>query len=387
MIGGSPAAQPTGSQSAGTQPARPLAERHDVALLDLDGVVYLGRQPIPGVPEALAEARRLGLRCAYVTNNASRTPAQVAGHLRELGVPADDDDVVTSAQAAARLLRTRIPSGGRVLVVGGEGLREAVSAAGFRLVDSADDEPQAVAQGWAAGVCYADLAEAALAIRRGAVWIATNRDLTLPTSRGLQPGNGALVLAVAQAAGRQPEFAGKPDPTLHRESVDRTGARDPLVVGDRLDTDIRGAVAAGCDSLLVLTGVSSLAEALTAEPTERATYICFRLNRLNMSIPKVEIEPHRARCAGWEAVVDRGSATVVLSGTETTAASPAAAARRGDDGWRDEAVLSLAAAAVWRAAGEGFRIRALQVPPELAGWARRTGLPVGDGDPLRLHIR
>ena len=266
--------------------AEPLCTAYDAALLDLDGVVYRGPDPVPGAAAAVAAARAAGMRMAFVTNNASRTPAAVAAHLGAVGVEARADEVVTAAQAAATLLGTLVPAGSRVLVTGGEGLRAAVTEAGFEPVPTADDGPAAVVQGYAPGLAYADLAEAALAVRAGAVWVASNLDATIPTARGLLPGNGALVALVAHATGRRPDAAaGKPERALHDEAVRRTGAVRPLVVGDRLDTDVEGANRAGCDSLLVLTGVTTEADLLAAPPERRPTYLGLDLGALLVAHP------------------------------------------------------------------------------------------------------
>ena len=266
--------------------AEPLCTAYDTALLDLDGVVYRGDEAVPGAVQAVAAARAAGMRLAFVTNNAARPPAAVAAHLARVGIPAGEAEVVTAAQAAATLLTTLVPAGARVLVTGGEGLRAAVADAGLAVVVSADDDPDAVVQGYAPGLTYADLAEAALAVRRGAVWVASNLDATIPTARGELPGNGSLVALVAHATGRRPDAAaGKPERALHDEAVRRTGARRPLVVGDRLDTDVEGANRAGCDSLLVLTGVAGEAALLAAPPERRPTYVGPDLRALLVAHP------------------------------------------------------------------------------------------------------
>jgi HAD superfamily hydrolase (TIGR01450 family) len=274
-----------------------LIDGYDTLLLDLDGVVYLGSHAVPGAPAVLEEARGRGVRLAYVTNNASRTPAAIAAHLRELGAPATAADVVTSAQAAARLIAERVPPGSNVLVVGGSGLRMAVRDRGLRPVSTALDAPVAVVQGIAPGLSYGLLAEGALAVRQGAWFVASNGDSTMPTGRGELPGNGAMVRVIAAATGVEPVYAGKPDPPLHRESMIRTGARRPLVVGDRLDTDIEGARNAGVDSLLVLTGVATPADVLTAEPRHRPTYVAEGLDALHLPYPEVR----DGACGGWRA--------------------------------------------------------------------------------------
>ncbi|MCA2222340.1 HAD-IIA family hydrolase [Nonomuraea aurantiaca] len=274
-----------------------LIDGYDTLLLDLDGVVYLGAHAVPHAVESLEEARGRDTRLAYVTNNASRTPAAIATHLRELGVPARAEDVVTSAQAAARLVAERVPAGSAVLVVGGSGLRLAVRDQGLRPVTTAADAPVAVVQGMALGLAYGLLAEGALAVRQGALFVAANRDSTLPTRRGELPGNGAMVRVIATATGVEPVYAGKPDPPLHRESMIRTEAKRPLVVGDRLDTDIEGAVNAGVDGLLVLTGVATPLDVLTASPRQRPTYLAEDLSALLQPYPEVR----QGVCEGWRA--------------------------------------------------------------------------------------
>jgi glycerol 3-phosphatase-2 len=277
----------------------PPARRYDVALLDLDGVVYLGSSPIDGVPEALAEVRRTGMRLAFVTNNASRTPAAVAQMLTGMGVQATPDEVTTSSQAACHVLAEKLPAGAKVLVVGTTGLIEAARERGFTLVSSADDGPAAVVQGYGPNVGWKDLAEATVAIRRGAWYVATNLDATVPSARGPLPGNGALVGVVATTTGVTPTSTGKPDPAMHRESVQRSGARRPIVVGDRLDTDVEGASRVGCDSMLVLTGVTTPADLLVAVPAQRPTYVAASVRGLLEPQPAPERDGHAWTCGGW----------------------------------------------------------------------------------------
>ena len=279
-----------------------LCERYDVALLDLDGVVYIGGNPIPGAPEALQKAKNNGMRLAYVTNNASRTPAAVAALLSNMRVPADESDVVTSAQAAARLLAEKLPHNAPVLVIGSTALRLAVRERGLRPVSTAAEHPQAVVQGYGPGIGYASLAEGGLAVRAGALFVGTNADSTLPGPRGIQPGNGSLLQVIAHATGTRPLIAGKPEPPLHRESVIRTGANTPLVVGDRLDTDIEAATRADADSLLVLTGVSRPGDAVLAPPPQRPTYVAQTLDALLEPYPEVAKNDDGFTCAGWTAL-------------------------------------------------------------------------------------
>jgi glycerol 3-phosphatase-2 len=278
-----------------------LSSRYDTALLDLDGVVYVGGTGIPGAPEALRKAHDDGMRLAYVTNNASRTPAAVAALLTSLGVPAEPGDVVTSAQAAARMLAERLPAGAPVLVIGGIGLRLAVRERGLRPVSTAMDKPLAVVQGYVPGLSYGMIAEGGLAVAAGAMFVATNADLTLPGHRGQAPGNGSLIQVIATATGTKPLVAGKPEPPLHRETVIRTGAKHPLVVGDRLDTDILGARRVGAASLLVLTGVTSPAELILAPVEQRPDYIAEDLTGLLEPYPDVSLGDGVAAVGGWTA--------------------------------------------------------------------------------------
>lgn len=262
-------------------------------------MLYLQEHPVEHAAAAVAAARAAGMRFAYVTNNASRGPAQVAAHLTDLGIPARPREVVTSGQAAAGVLAERLPVGAAVLVVGTRALADQVRAAGLhpvRTVEEVPEGPAAVVQGLAPQTSWTDLAEAAVAIRRGALWVAGNTDPTLPTRRGPLPGNGALVAALRLVTGAEPLVAGKPEPALHRESVRRVGAQRPLVVGDRLDTDVLGAVRAGADSLLVLTGVTDVAALLGAPAGCRPTYVGQDLRSLLRPQPQVQVDGEGARC-------------------------------------------------------------------------------------------
>ncbi|WP_329199944.1 HAD hydrolase-like protein [Streptomyces sp. NBC_01435] len=301
--------QPSRTRPSGSSTA--LNEAYDTALLDLDGVVYAGGHAIVHAVDSLRVARDGGMHLAYVTNNALRTPAAVAGHLTELGVPAEPADVITSAQAVARLMADQLPAGARVLVVGGEGLRVALRERGLVPVESADDEPVAVAQGYGGpDMAWGRFAEAAYAIARGVPWFASNTDLTIPSARGIAPGNGAAVEVVRIATGAEPQVAGKPLPPMHRETVLRTGARRPLVVGDRLDTDIEGAFNGGVDSLLVLTGVTDAAQLVAAPPKHRPTYVDADLRGLLTGQPEVAESGEGFGCRGWTASV-RGDALML----------------------------------------------------------------------------
>ncbi|QFZ22329.1 HAD-IIA family hydrolase [Saccharothrix syringae] len=257
-----------------------LLDRYDALLLDLDGTVYRGREAVPGAVEAVAAAREHGVGVRFVTNNASRSPSDVAGHLTELGFHAALEEVSTSAQAGAAMLLDLVPPGTRVVVLGTDALAEEVRSRGFEPVRSADGAG-AVVQGLSQELGWRELAEACVAIRAGARWVACNVDATLPTERGLLPGNGALVAALRTATGVEPLVAGKPATPLLEQAAKSVGAQRPLVVGDRLDTDIAGAVSAGMDSLLVLTGVSTEEEARLLPEDRRPTHVAPDLSILH----------------------------------------------------------------------------------------------------------
>jgi HAD superfamily hydrolase (TIGR01450 family) len=285
---------PDGSEEA-------LDTAYDTALLDLDGVVYAGGDAIPHAVESLQAARGHGMRLAYVTNNAARTPQTVAEHLTRLGVPARSEDVITSAQAVSRLIADQVPAGAKVLAVGGEGLVTALRERGLEPVESLADGPAAAVQGYSPQLRWSQLMEMAYAVNAGVPWFASNTDLTIPSARGIAPGNGAAVEVVRIATGGEPQVAGKPLPPMHRETVLRTGAKRPLVVGDRLDTDIEGAFNGGVESLLVLTGVTTPAALLAAGPKHRPSYVAADLRDLLRAHPAVEAAADGFACGGWTA--------------------------------------------------------------------------------------
>src|SRR3984957_14251674 len=292
-----------------------LAAAYDVLLLDLDGVVYIGGKAIPGAPEALRQASADGAHLAYVTNNASRTPAAVAAILTGMGVPAQPTDVVTSAETGARRGAEKLPPEAKALVLCGRALRLAVRERGLIPVSNAAEHPQAVVQGYSPGIGYGNLAEGGLAVRAGALFVGTNADSTIPSARGTAPGNGSLLQVIEHATGVQPQIAGKPEPPLHRESVIRTGAKRPLVIGDRLDTDIEAAYNAEADSLLVLPGVDNPRSAVLAPPHRRPTYIAETLDALLQPYPAVTRTDDGATCAGWTATAPTaGNGSLTLTG-------------------------------------------------------------------------
>lgn len=308
-----------------------LVDDHDLLVVDLDGVVYVGARAVRGAVESLAAAARAGTARCFATNNASRTPAEVAEQLRQLGIEAGADDVVTSSQAAAELVREHCGERATVLAIGGPGVAAACQRAGLRLVASAADRPAAVVQGYGDHVGWTHLAEAAYAVQGGAWWVATNTDQTLPTERGPAPGNGTLVAAVRAAVDTDPVVAGKPEPALFDTAARRAGARRPLVVGDRLDTDLAGAANAGQPGLLVLTGVTGPLDLLHAPPSVRPAFVAADLGGLLVA--------HQAPTRdgdGWRC----GHARVAWVDDELTGT-----AREGTAGSED--LLRAAAAAAW----------------------------------------
>ncbi|MFC7343625.1 HAD-IIA family hydrolase [Saccharopolyspora griseoalba] len=266
-----------------------LLDGHDAVLLDLDGTVYRGGEAAPGALEAIREVHRRGVAVRYVTNNASKPARAVVDHLAAFGLEAEEREVSTSAQAGAAVLAEKLPAGSRVLVLGAPALVAEVEGLGLEPVREFAEEPVAVVQGLFAELTYGQFAEAALAIRAGALWVACNGDRTLPTERGLLPGNGALVELLRAATDQDPLVAGKPERPLLDRAVSSAGAGDPLMVGDRLDTDIAGAVHAGMPSLMVLTGVNTPRDLLEAVPEQRPDHVAADLRGLHAPVAEVAV--------------------------------------------------------------------------------------------------
>lgn len=322
----------------------------DVVLADLDGVVYAGPTAIPFAVESLNRAAET-VRVGYITNNASRTDQSVADHLTELGLSVAATDVVTSPQAAVRLLADRVPAGSLVLVVGGDGLVDELGKAGFGVTRSAEDNPAAVVQGFAPDVGWAQLAEASFALASdveggGIPWIATNTDWTIPVARGVAPGNGTLVSAVHTAVGRLPIVAGKPEVPIFTEAIRRFEATKALFIGDRLDTDILGGNRADIDTALVLTGIDRAKQTLAADPTSRPRFILSDLRQLHEPYPETVFSKDRAAATV-------AGATVRIRGREVEVT------KEGDGGIN---LLRAACAVIWES---GRPIYGLNVPERL----------------------
>ncbi len=291
---------------------RTLIDGFDVLLFDLDGVIYTGAQAVPYAVESLNHAASTGKRLGYLTNNASRTTQTVADHLSELGISAvSAADVVSSPEAAVPLLASQVPAGSEVLVVGGEGLLREVARAGFTITRTATPKTAGVIQGFAPDVTWTDLAQASYAIESGAVWIGTNGDWTIPREQGIAPGNGTLIAAVHTATGAFPEVAGKPERHIYDTARARFGAKRPLMIGDRLDTDILGANRSEMASLLVLTGVDTPLSVLRADRDQRPTYIGRDTRTLNEYYAPAVVNGNVATCGETEVRLDRAVLTVV----------------------------------------------------------------------------
>jgi glycerol 3-phosphatase-2 len=325
----------------------------DLMLLDLDGVVYTGKNAIPYAVESINAAAE-SIRVGYITNNASRTTASVAEHLTGLGLHVQADDVVSSPQAAVKLLEGLVPAGASILVVGGAGLVDVVEAAGFTVTRSADDRPAAVVQGFSPEVGWKELAEASYALHRdedgnGIPWVATNTDWTIPQERGIAPGNGTLVSAVHTAVGILPTVAGKPEPAIFHHAVERFGATSPIFVGDRLDTDILGANRAGIPSVMVLTGIDHAKQVIAASPDQRPHFLLEDLRGLSEPYPVIESGTDH----DGSVITSVGDA--ILRRRDTVITIEHAGESRID-------LIRAGAAAVWTS---GIAIYALDVPPEL----------------------
>ena len=319
----------------------------DVLFADLDGVIYTGENAVPFAVDSLNAAAKV-VRLAYITNNASRTPTAIAEHLNELGLTVTADDIVSSPQAAVKILATLVDPGSTILVIGGEGLISEVVNAGFVVTDSADDEPAAVIQGFAPTVGWVHLAEASFALHRGIPWVATNTDWTIPVARGVAPGNGTLVSAVHLAVGRLPVFAGKPEKAIFDYAAERFDASNALVIGDRLDTDILGANRAGMRSALVLTGIDGPKQVLAASEDHQPTYILSDLRELSQPYPEAVV------------VEKKGVTTVTVRKSVVTMSGNVVRMKKRGSSSID--LLRAGATAIYRS---GLRIYGLDVDPAI----------------------
>lgn len=300
-----------------------VASSYDAALLDLDGTIYEGGAAIPNALEGLTEA---ALPMVFITNNASRAPQTVADQLNGLGYDVHADDVMTSAQAAIEMAAEVIEPGSNVFVLGAESFKQLAREAGYNLVDSADDNPAAVFQGLNREMTWKQMSEAALAVSRGARYLVSNLDTTLPSERGFLVGNGSVAAAISTTTGVAPLSAGKPKPPMFIKAAERMGAKKPLAIGDRLDTDIAGGNAAKMDTFMVVTGVSTHMDVVAAPPEHRPTLIGADMTALNRELDQARPAPQAGFTARYD---DVEAGVIVLSGGDTEdrrLANPAEAA-------------------------------------------------------------
>lgn len=297
-----------------------LIEQFDGIIFDLDGVLYLGSKPAPHAAEAFGT---ITLPVMFLTNNASRSADEVVAQLASVGITGHPEEVLSSAMVAVHMAEERFP-GGKVLPIAGPGVMAALKDANLIPVHSADDAPDVVVHGFYPEVGWKDLSEAALAIERGAAYIASNLDATLPMERGFMVGQGSLVRAVENATGVKAASGGKPEPEIFRTATKHLGATAPGAVGDRLNTDVRGANAADIPSCHVLTGVNSARDVVLAVPEERPHYLLVDLRELNAPYRA----PVRDADGAWSAagarasVNDAGVPTVTVDGIPVGADAP-----------------------------------------------------------------
>jgi glycerol-1-phosphatase len=294
---------------------QPLVEAYDLVMFDLDGVIYIESDPVPGAPGQLARLRDGSTKLAFITNNASRPPEAVVEKLAGIGVDADPHEVVTSAQAAAHLLVERHGEASVIACLGAAGLEEALRDVGLEPAAVDDSRAVALATGYGPDVPWRNVMRAAVRIRDGLPWVASNTDLSLPTKFGQAPGHGVLVDMLERFSGVKAVVAGKPQRPLLEETIRRVGGTTPLMVGDRLDTDIEGANNLGIDSLLVMTGVTGLPELVAAGPELRPTYVATDLEGLFVPHPGPDRDGSQWRCAGWRATVSQGRLEVSGEGS------------------------------------------------------------------------
>jgi 4-nitrophenyl phosphatase len=258
-----------------------------LVIFDLDGVIYRGRQPVPGAAELVAGLRDAGLLVRFATNNSMASRTMYVPRLVEMGIPAEADEIVTSTSATIDHLGTHVPEVRNVMAVGAPGMLEELRAAGFDAtaagdaVDSAydggplDRSYDAVIVGLDPAFDFRRLAAATTAIRDGARFIATNADLRYPTPTGFLPGAGSIIAALRAAGGAEPLVIGKPEPGIFTAILERAGvgADEAVAIGDNPDADMVAAHRAGMQSILVLTGVADAALAATLDGERRPDYV------------------------------------------------------------------------------------------------------------------
>ncbi len=252
---GEPSTRPAGAHRAASD-LHPLIDPYDLVALDLDGVLYRGDRAIEGAAKAVDSIRGAGKRLVFLTNNSARTPDRIAARLAAMRFDVRKEEVVTSALATATMLAAEGASGSSAFVIGEEGVRTALVNAGIDVIDGEPSRTDLVVVGWDRSADYAKLRRASLLVERGARLVATNGDRSFPAEDGLWPGAGALLAVITTTTGAEATVVGKPATPMFDAARVTAGAELPLMVGDRLDTDIAGAARAEWDSVLVLTGVS-----------------------------------------------------------------------------------------------------------------------------------
>lgn len=347
---------------SGNAEHHPLQSRFRGLICDLDGVVYRGPLAVPHAVPSLERSRQQGCWIVFATNSAVRTPQEVSTQLRRLGLDVTANEVVTSAQAGAAYLAQHLPPGSTVLALGGPGVSWAVEQAGLTAMRAAQLSPgepvAAVLQGLGRELSWTDLAEAAVAIRAGAQWVATNLDITVPTDRGPCPGNGSMVAALRPSVGIDPVALGKPEAYLYQVCATKLKLEpsEILAVGDRLDTDVVGANRAGMASLHVLTGVEDVVGLCAAQGPRRPMFQSVDLRALHESYDQPVClrppEPTQTvwQCASVQAQVDN-TGVLRLQGRGTAnqrlRAVVAAAWAAVDHGWPAPTDESLRTALAW----------------------------------------
>lgn len=343
---------------------QPLSQTYRLALLDLDGVVYRGKNPIGHAADSIRAAEQTGMTVEYTTNNSSRFQHVVAEQLRGFGLDVEPWQVITSAVVAARMVARHVEPGSSVLVLGAEHLRDEVSKAGLRIAEAAQDNPQAVIQGWYPDLAWHELAEASYAVERGAAYFVTNRDLTIPRELGIAPGCGSLIQAVINATGVQPvASAGKPESAMYdearllaaRDGEEPVAKQACLAIGDRLDTDIEAGNRGGYDSLAVLTGVTNPHELMTAPAHLRPTFIVPDLRGLN----EAQCAPIRGDDGSW-ICTDAGNAADDAAGNAAKAWIHANVLHVSDSG--NINALRAACCLAWEYADSGEDIASIALP-------------------------
>lgn len=346
-----------------------IAEAYRLALLDLDGVVYRGKNPVEHAADSIRAAEHAGMTIEYTTNNSSRFQRVVADQLRGFGLDVEPHQVITSSVVAARMVARHVAPGAKVLVLGAEHLREEVSRQGLVVVDSATDQPQAVIQGWYPQMSWEQMAQVSYAVEQGATYFVTNRDLTIPRELGIAPGCGSMIQAVINATGVEPvASAGKPESAMYDEArllaasdddgMQPVAKADCLAIGDRLDTDIEAGNRGGYDSLAVLTGVTNPHELMLAPAHLRPTYIAADLRGLLAAQPSVT----RLTDGSW--TCGEASACIVpQSGGVQGGDFALSIGDRGADGMD---ALRAACAAMWAFADAGCDAGRVSLPDDAA---------------------